>query len=42
MVRRKLKETVDDMLFVNVLNQNEPYNKVLTEFDDEYEEEYEN
>jgi hypothetical protein len=38
MIRRKLREEANELMFVDALTDNEPYSKVLTEFDDEWEE----
>lgn len=39
MIRKKLRETADDMMFVSALTSTEPYSEVITEFDERYEEE---
>jgi len=38
MIRRKLREEANELMFVDALTDNEPYSKVLTEFDGEWEE----
>lgn len=37
MLRRKLRDIASDTLFMRAATQNEPYSKVVTEFDEEWE-----